>query len=245
MALVKSVSHAFSILRMLPQNHALSLSEIARLCGLSPSSCHGLLKTLVAEGVLEIRVDKRYAWSPGWSVLPGALFHGDAKFTALARPLLTRCAIDHNMVIGLWRVAKGDRLHLTALGESAATTRIHMTEGQRQPIGSGAAGRALAASQHIDRDEIARRYAGVRWEQPLTLSDYADQISQAAAMGYAIDDDFGHAGVCSIAVALTVKAPIDALVSASIFSSARTDAVIQRAVQALRDLADELDQLRS
>ena len=64
---VRSVSQAFAILRLLADSSALTLSDIGRFVGLSPSSCLNLLKTLVAEGVIERDSrTKLYRLSPPW-----------------------------------------------------------------------------------------------------------------------------------------------------------------------------------
>ena len=42
---VPSVVQAFAIVRALADGRALTLSEVAQICGISPSSCLGLLRT--------------------------------------------------------------------------------------------------------------------------------------------------------------------------------------------------------
>jgi DNA-binding IclR family transcriptional regulator len=141
--------------------------------------------------------------------------------------------------IGLWRVAGRDRLQLVALGQSVAATRIHMEEGQRQPIGSGAVGRALAATQRAGRDELARRFAAVRWQRPVTFDDYAREVAQAVTLGYGVDDGLSYAGIASIAVCLPDEAHT-LCVSASVFAGSRTDAEFADLAAALCALAAEV-----
>lgn len=50
---IRSISHAFAILRLFVESQPLSLSDIARMVELSPSSGLNLLKTQVQEGVVE------------------------------------------------------------------------------------------------------------------------------------------------------------------------------------------------
>lgn len=236
---VPSVVQAFAIMRALATGRALTLSEIAQTCGISPSSCLGLLRTLVSEGVLAIGEGKRYTLSPPWSDIVAGDLDRATRLVARARPVLERAARAWGAPVGLWRVTGRDRLQLVALGQSVAATRIHMEEGQRQPIGSGAVGRALAAAQRIDRDELSRRFAAVRWQRPISFDHYANEVSHAVAQGFGVDNGYSYAGIASIAVCL----PDDTLslcVSASVFAGSITDKEWDDLASGLRALAGEI-----
>lgn len=236
---VPSVVQAFAIMRTLGGERALTLSEVAQTCGISPSSCLGLLRTLVGEGVLTVGEGKRYALSPPWSDIASSDLDRETRLVARARPLLDRAARTWHAPVGLWRTTGRDRLQLVALGQSMAATRIHMEEGQRQPIGSGSVGRALAAAQAVGQDELARRFAAVRWQRPVTVDGYAGDVARAVEAGYAIDDGLTYAGITSVAVCLPGAAqPL--CVSASIFAGSRSDAEVAALGAALRDLAGEI-----
>lgn len=238
MAPVRSLSQSFAILRALGLGRAMTLSEVAEACGISPSSCLALLRTLLGEGVLEQVAGKRYVLSAPWAQAVAADRNGDARIVARARPMLDRAARTWQAPVGLWRVVGRDRTQLLALGESDAATRIHMVEGQRQPIGGGAVGRALAASQALSPAELARRFAAVRWQRPLTLDDYAAEVAEAARCGYAIDDGAGHAGVVSIAV--VAPAAPDWALSATTFRGALGPDRAAELAEALHTLAADL-----
>lgn len=222
---VHSVSQAFAILRHLAQaGGPQTLTDVCRALDLSPSSGLNLLRTLLAEQAITRDADgKRYTLSPGWQGL--AVLRDDAAMViAAVRPLLSRLAEEQDAAVGLWQVQPGDRLALVALGESGAATRIHMVEGQRQPLGSGASGRAIAAYENPGEKELRRRFAKVRWRRPLTYPAWAQQIGRAARDGYAIDDGFGHPGICSISAVVPPHAPGDPVrfcVSASVFAASR------------------------
>lgn len=240
---VRSVSQAFAILRLLAaRGDAMTLSDIARGVGLSPSSCLNLLRTLVAEGVLlREHEGRRYRLVPEWAA--SDVLRGTAqRFAARVRPLLERFAGAEDAAIGLWQVMPGERIALIALAESGAATRIHMVEGQRQPLGSGATGRALAAADGIADEELARRFAAVRWARPLSLGAYTAQVADAARAGYAVDDNFGHAGVCSIGAVVPGEPEGQRFcLSASIFAGSRELDAVARLGERLAGLAREID----
>lgn len=237
---VRSVSHALAIMRLLASGEPRTLSEVARACALSPSTCLALLRTLLAERVLVAEPGKRYALAPAWHQSGAQWADPQAQVVAAAQPLLARLARTLDAPVGLWRIVPRDRLQLVALGESEAATRIHMAVGQRQPIGGGATGRALAAAQRVDERTLAARFAAVRWECPLDLDAYRRQVEDATRDGYAIDDRFGHAGIRSVAV---IVPGADMCLSASFFADAAPRFEQVKVAEKLRAVAEELASL--
>lgn len=239
---VHSVSQSLAILRLLSAQGAMTLSEVVREIGLSPSSGLNLLRTLVAEGVCEREsVSKRYRLVDGWARSGLLDAQGQTRRIAAARPLLVRFAREHDTATGLWQVVSGERLALVALGESGEATRIHMVEGQRQPIGGGSTGRALAAAARLDHAELVRRYSNVRWRRSIDLAAWVEQVARAQSLGYAVDDGFNHPGICSLSAAVPPGADeqdrLQFCISASIFAGSRSEREIELLGRALVDLA--------
>ncbi|HMO74164.1 MAG TPA: helix-turn-helix domain-containing protein [Sphingopyxis sp.] len=234
---MRSVSQAFAVLRLLGESAPLTLSDIARSLGLGASSCFNLLGTLVAEGaVVREAPGKRYRLADGWA-RSGLLQGGDARrMIDRLRPLMMRFAQEHGVTAGLWQVAARDRLQLVAHAESNAVLRIHLAQGQRQPLGGGAVGRAIAAAQTPDAEEIARRFAAVRWEKPIAFADYAEQIRLAVRTGFALDDGYTHIGIATLAAVLPGRGA-EYCLSASFFAGARSGAEVTALGKALVDLA--------
>ena len=225
---VRSVSQAFAILRVLGDAGPLSLSDVARIVGLSPSSCLNLLRTLVGEGALEREAgSKAYRLAPAWQ--EAALWHGDgtARLVARARPSMARFAQQSEAAVGLWKIVSRERMQLAAHAESDAGMRLRLADDQRQPLGGGAAGRAIAAAQAVDDLELARRFAPVRWQAQLAFDTYARQVKDASSRGFAIDEGFAHRGVVTVATGLVDIDPGFCL-SASIVAGSRSADEIDR-----------------
>ncbi len=239
---MRSVAQAFAILRILgAEKRGMTLSAVAQSLSLNPSSALNLLRALVLEGAV-LRDDRArtYRLAADW-IAAGLPRDAQTRFVEKARPAMEALAKSQDAAIGLWRLVGGERLQLEALTESGAVTRIHMVIGQRQPFGGGATGRALAASEALPPDQLQERYRAVRWAKPLSFSDYADQVSEAAARGYAVDNGFGHAGVCSIGVALPPRADGPRFcLSASVFAGSRTAHEVAALGSALAGLAATL-----
>lgn len=237
---VRSVSQAFAILRLIAGEGALTLTEICRETGLSPSSGLNLLRTLVHEGALERGSDaRRYRLTAAWhaaDLLTGARM---ARLIGQVQPLITRFAKTHDAACGLWQQLGGDRLSLVAQGESKAATRIHMAIGQRQPVGGGSIGRALIASEAPDPAEMERRFARLRWRRPLAFAAWVEQVARARQLGYGVDDGFAYPGIVSIGVVVPGTRNPRLCLSASVFAGARSDPEIEAMGKALAELAEE------
>ncbi|SNS77775.1 helix-turn-helix domain-containing protein [Sphingopyxis indica] len=224
---VRSVSQAFAILRLLGVSGVLSLSEIGRIVGLSPSSCLNLLKTLVNEGAIERDpVSRKYRLATGWQAATFLREDAAARLAERAQPLMARFAQDNEAAVGLWRVVSRERMQLVAHAESDAGMRLSLADDQRQPLGGGAAGRALAAVQGVDASELRRRFAPVRWQAELPFETYESQVRDARARGFAIDDGFAHRGVVTAATGIAERAPGFCL-SASIVAGSRSAAEVE------------------
>lgn len=235
---VRSVSQAFAILRLLGDTGALTLSDIGRSVGLSPSSCLNLLKTLVAEGAIE-REGKRYRLTAPWQAAEALRDSAGARLADRALPRMAAFAQNTEAAVGLWKIVSRDRMQLVVRAESDAGMRLSLADDQRQPLGSGAAGRAIAAAQAVGDAELARRYAPVRWQAELPLETYVRQVDEAASRGYAIDQGYTHRGVWTVAAGMTGIAPGFCL-SASIVAGSQNDAELDALGAMLLTLRDEL-----
>jgi len=237
---IRTVTQTFQILRYLAQAaEPQSLTSLSRATGISPSSSLNVLRTLVIEGVIEASGDKRYGLAKSWSGLSALSRPDYLRVAAQAQPYLDRFARTHDAAFGLWHLVTDNRLELIALGESDAKTRIHMAVGQRQPIGAGAAGRALAAFQSVDENELVRRFKQIRWQKPISQNDYIAQVEQARIDGYAIDDGYAFAGVCSVAAIYSKGGDLYSI-TASVFAGSRSSQSIKNMGKALKDAADDL-----
>jgi DNA-binding IclR family transcriptional regulator len=152
---------------------------------------------------------------------------------------MDRFAQRSEAAVGLWRAASRDRMQLLAHAESDAGMRLRLADEQRQPLGGGAAGRALAAIHGLDDKELKRRFAQVRWQTKLTFETYASQVREAAVRGYAVDVGHAHRGVATAAVGLGGDYE-DFCLSASVVSGADGGAEIVDLGEGLVDLRTAL-----
>jgi DNA-binding IclR family transcriptional regulator len=220
---VRSLAHAFTILRLLSDSSRMRLTEVSLRSGISASSCLNLLTTLVQEGaVLRDRKTKTYRLASDWANLQTLRHDLSARLVETCQPLLDSLSEASDAAIGLWKITSRDRVQLIAQAETKGGVRLRLDEGQRQPLGSGAVGRAFAAAEQVDRAELKLRFAPVRWQVPLPFAEYEAQVARASRYGYAVDRDLSYRGISSIAVPLTDLPPGFCL-SASLVSGSRND----------------------
>ncbi len=224
---VRSLAQGFAIIRILAESNPLTLSEICRLVGLSPSSCLNLLRTLIEERVIERDIPtKRYRLAPAWQNVQALRDGAAARLVDRAQAPMIRLAQTTETAVGLWKIVSRDRMQLAAHAESDAGMRLRLADDQRQPLGGGAVGRAIAAGQEAGEAELRRRYALVRWQSDLPFEAYAQQIREAVDRGFAIDRGFAHRGVCTVAAPITNVAPGFCL-SASFVLGSRADEQVE------------------
>ncbi len=237
---VHSISQAFAILRLLAHTSPLTLTDIGRAIGSSPSSCLNLLKTLAGEGAIERdEQNKRYRLTPAWQGVEALQDGRSANLVDRAQPLMAQFAQAHEVAVGLWKIVSRDRMQLVAHAESDAGMRLTLADDQRQPLGAGAAGRAIAAAQAIDGSESARRFEAVRWQSDLPFTSYVAQINEAALKGFALDRGYAHRGVYTVAVAIA-DIPPGYCLTASLVAESRGSSDIDRLGDALTSIGVEL-----
>lgn len=195
-----AVTAAIGILRQLagapsPQG----VTAIAKAVGLSPSSCFNILRTLASESFVHFDpATKAYTLGLGSIALARKALDPSAALD-LVRPQLEDMARRFDVATSLWRISMTDRLVLIGLAESPATTRIHLTVGQRLPKYLGAMGRTVAAHTDLEGKAFAEQFAALRWDHAPDLASYKAEVAKVRSRGWAIDVDNFMLGVTSIA----------------------------------------------
>lgn len=200
---VKPVSRAFQILRFLSETGVpVRAVNVARAMSMHNSTCFNILRTMVAEGVLEFNAEsKTYSIGIGLVKLLGSTLADNNRLGAVT-PLLHDIAERFGVTATLWRRVPPDRIVLVAVAYTPGGFRIHMGEGQRLPMLGGATGRLVAAFGDFTKDEVEEGFRKVRWGRPLSFDSYWRGVRAAKKNGWAVDDGDFSQGV------LIVDAPV-------------------------------------
>lgn len=232
---VGALVSGLNVLRyMVKARSPVGVTQVARDVGISPSTCFNLLRTLVLEGLIDFDVEtKNYVISYGLLELTGGLNERD-RIVQFLKPQLARIAVAHRVAATLWRRIGEDRVVLVERADAESAVRIHMTVGQRLPIFIGALGRCMAAFSGLSKDEMRRKFDGLRWEDPPEFDEYWDDLEKTRTQGYALDRDHYVRGIT------TVSAPVFDADSNPILAVSAIGFSGQFSDSAVRVLAQEL-----
>ncbi|CAO3436795.1 IclR family transcriptional regulator [Azospirillum doebereinerae] len=196
---VGAVVSALAILRYLAsQDGAVSSIQTARALGLNPSTCFNILKTLVAERVVQFEeAGKAYRLGAGLVELAGSALD-QVGYTRLIHPELERLAGAWQTPMTAWLRVSDTRVMLVDRAETSSTIQIHMRIGHRLPLLVGALGRCMAAHAGFSTDEMRRHYAAIRQDSPPPFERFLAEVEEARAAGYAVDRDGFTRGVTTV-----------------------------------------------
>ncbi|TCK26325.1 IclR family transcriptional regulator [Pseudonocardia endophytica] len=164
------------------------LSELARATGLSVSTAHRLLRTLAQAGLLwHDGSTERYLPGPGLLRLSRALL--DRDDLASVRELLAAVALQVRLSVRVV-VRRGDEVE-TVLVVDVDGTSPDAGPGERSPVHSTAAGKALLAYASESVRETVEALGTLRALTPETVTDpdaLADELERVRTRAYAVAD---------------------------------------------------------
>jgi len=243
--IVKPVVNAVRILRYLTQKGAPErAADIARHLGINPSTCFNILRTLVAEDVVDFNaLSKTYSAGLGLARLVEQLVTQGQRLQLALSPM-RELATRFGVTVTLWRRMGSDRIVLMHSESSPTHVHIDMPAGQRLPLLMGASGRLFVGRMGLSDDELRLAFEPIRWARNLSFETYQREVNRARRRGWAVDDGYFSAGV--LAVAAPVCDPSDHItftVSAVMIRGQRSEAEVEAIGEALRDLGHQLETL--
>lgn len=240
---VKPVVNAVRILRYLTEKGSPErAADIARHLSINSSTCFNILRTLVAEDVVDFNpLSKTYSPGLGLAQLVERLVTQGQRLRS-ALPPMQEVAARFGFTITLWRRLGHDRIMLVHSVSSLTDVHIDMPAGQRLPILMGASGRLFVGRMKLSDDELRQAFAPIRWARPLSFETYLKEVNRARRLGWAIDDGYFSKGVLAIAAPVCdPSAHIVYTVSAVMIRGQRSDAEIDLIGEAMRDLGHRLE----
>lgn len=230
-----TVASAIAVLRLLADaKHPLGVNAIARELSLAPSSCFKILKSLLAEEFVELDPrTKAYSLGSGAIIVARRALDPTEAFTTV-RSRLEETAQTYSIAIGLWRLVPRSRMILIGFVDGNSQMRIHMSIGQRVPMLIGAIGRAIAARLNLTKEQLQQEFELLRWQTPLSFSDYLTQVEQAKRVGYGLDEGNFAPGVTTVAVSIVDQSETVCYgISGIMFSGQHDDAMLHQIAQEL------------
>jgi IclR family transcriptional regulator, acetate operon repressor len=242
---VQSLERAIVILRTVADAEGLSLTEIARIASLPPSTTYRMLTTLQQHGLAEFE-EASQLWFVGVETFRiGAAFLRRRKLAergrAIIQALMTVTGETANIAL-----AEPDGVVFVTQAETHAPIRAFFRPGTRSPYHASGIGKAvLAFMADARRAEALARLDYERFT-PGTLHSaeaLGRDLAEVRARGYALDDEERNIGMRCIAAPVfdEMGTPIGG-VSVSGPSVRVDDAFVARSAAAVVNAARELTQ---
>lgn len=241
--IVKPVVNAVRILRYLTHTGAPErAADIARHLSINPSTCFNILRTLVAEDVVDFNaLSKTYSAGLGLARLVEQLVTQGQRLQ-MALPLMRELAAKESVTVTLWRRMGEDRIVLVNSESSPTDLHIDMPAGQRLPILMGASGRLFVSRMGMTDDEMRAEFEQIRWARNLSFDTYRAEVNRARRRGWAVDDGYFAAGVTAVAAPVCdLSKNIAFTVSAVMIRGQRDESAIERLGESLRDMGHRLE----
>ncbi|MEM9148591.1 MAG: IclR family transcriptional regulator C-terminal domain-containing protein [Pseudomonadota bacterium] len=248
---VRSLTRALSLMRHLAEcPHGMTLTQLADVAGLPPSTTHRLLTTLEAERF--VRPDGQ---SGMWRIGVAAFFVGSAfarsrDKLAITRPFLARLMELSGETANLFVESDGEVVCIGQI-ESRHAMRAITGVGGRVLLHASAAGKAILA--HMDAGRRAKLLSAqplrAITDQTITANEILTRsLEEVRNIGYAIDDQEHALGLRCVAApifdetgspvaALSVSGPSARVTRDRLATLGR--AVAHAAVEATRDYGGE------
>ena len=198
--IVKPVVNAVRILRYLTHTGAPErAADIARHLSINPSTCFNILRTLVAEDVVDFNLlSKTYSAGLGLARLVEQLVTQGQKIQR-AVPLMHELAAEFGVTVSLWRRLGSDRIVLVSSESSPTNLHIDMPAGQRLPILMGASGRLFAGRLGLTDAQLREEFDQIRWARSISFDTYLREVNRGRRRGWTVDDGYFSTGVLAIA----------------------------------------------
>lgn len=240
---VRPVVNAVSILRYLAHTGTPErAADIARHLSINSSTCFNILRTLVAEDVVDFNsLSKTYSAGLGLARLVEQLVTRGQRLER-ASPLMHDLAAEFGVTVTLWRRLGTDRIVLVSSESSPTNLHINMPAGQRLPILMGASGRLFTGRLGLSDEQIREAFDQIRWARSISFDTYLKEVNLARRRGWASDDGYFANGVLAIAAPVCdPSGNIAFTVSTVMIRGDRDAAQVETLGEAVRDLGRQLE----
>lgn len=205
--MASAVGKAFNIMWVLRRSpEPLSLTDIARAVDIAPSTAYSILSQLSAQGAVLQDSVRRYTLGPAVFYL-GAAYVKHVPIYSRVWDGLTQLA-DAVGLTAVVAVPWGDH-HLILDVHQNSRLDITVAFGGRVPLDAGAWGKAYFAWSGRQPETLT----GYTPKTPTDNDEYARQLEEALARGYAIDVEEFHLGAGAVASAVTSQQGIEGVVA--------------------------------
>lgn len=198
--LVGSASRAFQIIELLVEDpaHELGITQIARALGISKSTAHQLVSTLVAHGFVDQCADSSRYRLGIRMVEAGTVAATHIGFGPALLPILEELVRKVRETCSIGLIAGRDVL-LVQRVEAESVLRVDLKAGTRLPLHNSGIGRAILAALPAPAREQALNSLALTADERRNTQE---AIDEAGSDGYSVVRNIPVDGISAIAVAI-------------------------------------------
>ncbi len=198
---VQSLGRAIAVLRAVAEADGLSLTEVARIAELAPSTAYRMLITLQASGFAEVQ-ESNQLWFVGVEAFRiGSAFLCRRKLSLRGHSIIQHLMLQTGETANIALTEREGVVFVTQ-AETHEPIRAFFRPGTRGPYHASGIGKAaLAFMADEPRRAVLNRLTLDRFT-PKTMCSIADleaDLVETRARGYALDDEERHLGMRCIA----------------------------------------------
>lgn len=197
--IVQSVDRAFSLIEAIAEDQH-NLMDIAKYVGLSKSTVHRLLQTLMYKGYVTQSEDSLYHLSTKFLYLSQQVVK-DIDIIEIAKPHLKALNELTEEVVHLVMIEADSAVYIDKI-EAKSNIRMYSYVGKRIPLTTSAVGKAyLAFTNRVSRDEFIEGLDEIKplTEHTLTKAGLIQGLERTQQRGFAIDAEENEMGVICVA----------------------------------------------
>lgn len=245
--IVQSVDRALTILDIVAENGAISLTELSKLAYLNKATVHRLLSTLIYKGYIEQNPQT------GYYEVTFKLFQlGNKKVEkmdslSVARSIISELSNTIGETVHLVVEENREVVYIDKFEPSKQTFTTHSRVGSRTPMYCTAVGKALLAEYP---DEVIKDVWDHTDIKPLTrntntdFSLFMEEIKKIRQQGFGIDNEENELGVfCIASVFHNYKGEVAGAISISIPTSRFVDKTYARYIESVLMYTNKISQL--
>ena len=187
---VPAVSRAIAVLRYLAKtDQPQGVVQLAKALEIIPSTCLHILRVLDSEGLVSFDpVTKKYQLAAGVLALAND-FVSKNSLVQVVRPHLEEVSRRHRCTAVAVEPSGNNHFIVIATTDLNPGLSVRVTVGTRVPALLSATGRCLAAYGNWSKDELRKKFAGLRWQNPPTFETWYQEVEHTREVGYAVDRD--------------------------------------------------------
>lgn len=202
MATVQSIERAFVILEQLAEYpNGVQITKLAGITGLSKSTVHRLLATLIElHYVIQDEDTERYKLSYRALFLSRNIL-SNSSLISLSKPILQKLVEEINETIHLCTEEKGEVVYIEKI-ESNQTIRMYSRIGSRAPMYCTGVGKMMLSDKNDDELEAIAHDINYIKKTDATILNAADllaEIDTIRKLGYSLDNVENEEGIRCIA----------------------------------------------